>query len=268
MPDRADVEQCLAGLIAGVLYPEGFETDSVIRNVCKVYRGWPVSGALESDLAAGVVHVSVQPVAGSVRDCTRFSQEWQGVCPAATLVGLAQGELVSFSGEGGPGHVAGIAVDGQAYAYRMRFGDSAALVAAALAAQIRMDRPALASGPSVSLLNGRNIRVRIVTDGAGGRELRRQQAIFRVTFWCPDPATRDTIVSLIDGALAAMTFVDVAGWACRLQLSSDSSSDEGSAAGIWRRDLLYAVEYPTVMSEALPALLFGIADVNQVAFVG
>ena len=268
MPDRSDVEQALAGLIAGALYPNGFESDSVIGNLCRIYRGWPVAGALENDLARGIAHVAVQPISGTTRDRTRYPQEWQGSCPSPTMSVVVANDSVTFVGGGAPGQVAGIRVDGRAYAYRMRAGDTAALVAAALAAQVRADRPALASDRSVHLLNGRGVLARIVADGEGGRELRRQQTGFRVTCWCPDLVTRDNLVSTVDLELARWIFIDVGGWACRLQHIGDSSTDDGSAGGIWRRDLLYSVEYPTVASETLPAMLFGFADVNGVMNVG
>ncbi len=268
MPDRSDVEQALAGLVADVLYPNGFMSDSVIGAVCKIYRGWPVANALETDLEQGLVHVSVVPVAGAVRDRTRYSTEWQGVSPPATVTATVSGDFVTFTGFGGSGQVAGIRVDGRAYGYRMRDGDSAALVAAALAMQIRADRPAIANGSSVYLLNGRNIIARVVTDAHGGQEFRRQEGQFRVSFWCPDPAVRDAIVGLVDTALATQAFIDVGGWACRLQLSGESSTDDGAVAGLWRRDLLYSVEFPTVTTETLPTMLFGIAEVNAVDWIG
>ncbi len=268
MPDRADVEQALAALISTILYPNGVGVDGLVEAGCRVYRGWPVPRLLEDELAQGLVHVTVQPVAGTTRDRTRYGSDWQGASPAPTMIGVVNGDIITFSGLGGPGHVAGIRVDGLAYAYRVRAGDSTALVAAALAAQIRADRPAIAIGSDVHVASGLGLLVRVVTDGVGGRELRRQSAAFRVTFWCPDPATRDLVVAGVDGAIAASLFIDVAGWACRLQLSGESSTDEGSAGGIWRRDLLYSVEYPTTSAETLSAMLFGITDVNGVPFAG
>lgn len=267
MPDRSDVEQALAGLIASALYPEGAAGDSVVGNVCKVYRGWPVAHALETDLGQGVVHISVVPVSGALRDRTRYSTEWQGASPPATMTVSTSDEMVTFAGLGGPGQVAGIRVDGLGYAYRMRAGDAAALVAAALGALIRADRPAVAAGTSVHLLNGRSTSARIVTDGQGGQELRRQEGRFRVSFWCPDPSTRDVIVSLIDVMMASWPFIDVSGWACRLQLAGETITDDGAAGGLWRRDLLYSVEYPTVATEVLPSMLFGLADVNGVGWI-
>ncbi len=268
MPDRSDVEQALAELIAGALYPSGVTGDSAVGNICKIYRGWPVANALETDLEQGVVHVSVVSVSGALRDRTRYSTEWQGVSPPPTMTVSVSDELVTFAGSGGAGQVAGIAVDGQAYAYRMRAGDGAALVAAALAAQIRNDRPAVATGTSVHLLSGRRTVARIVTDGHGGQELRRQEGRFRVSFWCPDPSTRDAVVSLVDVAMAGWTFIDVGGWACRVQLAGETATDDGAAGGLWRRDLLYSIEYPTIAIEVVPTMLFGVSDVNGVAWLG
>lgn len=266
MPDRADVEQAVAKLVADGLYPNGADSDSAVGVVCRVYRGWPVPGALDADLAQGVVHVTVQSISGVLRDRTRFSQEWQGITPAPTMGAFVDGETVGFQGDPGIGQVAGVLVDGQSYVYRLRHGDTAALVAAVLAAQIRLDRPAIASEATIDLPGGRGLVARIVADGQGGRELRRQEAGFRVTLWCPDPATRDTVARAVDLALAQLTFLDVGGWACHVRLAGGSSTDEGSASGAWRRDLLYSIEYPTVLSETLPAMLFGMASVNETPF--
>lgn len=267
MPDRSDVEQALAGLVAGALYPGGTDADSAVGNVCKVYRGWPVANALDTDLERGIVHVSIVPVDGAFRDRTRYSAEWQGALPATTMSASITTELVTFQGLGGSGQVAGIAVDGQAYAYRMQAGDSASLVAAALAALIRADRPAVAIESGVHLVSPRSLVARVVADGQGGEELRRQEGRFRLSFWCPDPATRDQVVSLVDVALAEMTFIDVAGWACRLQVAGESSSDQGAAGGLWRRDLVFLVEFPTVLNQVLPTMLFGVSDVNDVDWI-
>ncbi len=268
MPDRADVEQALAALIAGVLYPDGAGGGSAVGLTCRIYRGWPVAAALEADLAVGVAHATVQPVTGSVRDTTRYSQDWQGAVPAATLHGSVLGELVRFEGLAAVGQVAGVLADGRPYAYRVRAGDTAGLVAAVLAGLIRADRPAVLHDATVLMPGGRGVVARVVADGEGGRELRRQIAGFRVTLWCPEPAARDRVAALVDLALAGVAFLDVGGWACRVRLSGGSSTDEGSAGGVWRRDLLYSVEYPTVFEENLPAMLFGLTEVNGVDFAG
>ena len=267
MPDRADVEQALAALLAGAFYPSGPQDRSVLGMACRIYRGWPVVASLMEDLAAGVVHVTVQPVAGAVRDSSRYPQEWIGSVPAATLNAIVDGETASFRGEGAVGQVAGVLVDGLGYAYRVRQGDTAGLVAAMLAEMVRKVRPAVLQGATISLAGGQGLAARVVMDGVGGRELRRQQSGFRITLWCPDPRTRDQAAALADLALAGVAFLDVGGWGCRLRVSGGSSTDEDSAGGVWRSDLLYSVEYPTVAEEVLPAMLFGTTGTNGVGLV-
>lgn len=265
MPDLAEVEQGLAAVIAGALYPGGTEAASAVGTVCRVYRGWPTAAALEADVAAGVTHVSVQPVSGSVRDTTRFAAEWQGSVPVPTLRAVVAGEVVSFVGLPAVGQVAGVLVDGVAQAYRVRAGDTVGVVAAVLASLVRTIRPAELRGETIVLPGGRGVVARVVADGVGGTELRRQSAGFRVTVWAPGPDVRDRVAGCVDVALAAVTFLDVSGWGCRVQAGGGAVVDSGSAAGIWRRDLVYRVEYPTVQDASLASMLFGECLVNGVA---
>ena len=252
MPDQSDIEQALAALAAGALAgdPAGV----------RVYRGWPRAAALEADLRAGRAHLTVTP-GGSPRDTSRYPANWQGAVPVPTLQVAVLGEVVLFTGQGGPGQVAGLRVDGQEYAYRLRDGDTPGLVAAVLAAQVRVDRPALLQGTSVLLLDGRGIVARVVADGAGGTELRRQVQPMRLTLWCPAPDVRDRLSAAVDLALAWTVFLDVGGWGCRMRAAGGSVTDDGAAASVWRRDLLVAVEYPTVADAALPTMLWGTASV-------
>ena len=266
MPDRAEVEQALAAEIASALYPNGAESDSVVGVVCRIYRGWPVSGALEADLARGMAQITVQPMAGSFRNTTRYSAEWQGEPPEATLTVSVDDDTVTFDGAPASGQAVGVLVDGLTYVYRVQPGDTPEMVASSVASLIAPNREADTYDAMVSIPNARGLLARVVSDGQGGRELRRQVAGFRVTLWCPDPGVRDLVAGVVDLALADQVFMDVGGWDCRLRCSGGSSTDASSEAGVWRRDLIYSIEYPTTTSEALPAMLFGVADVNGVPF--
>ncbi len=266
MPDRADVEQALAAFVAGTLYPNGTGSDSAVGAVSRVYRGWPVNVALETDLARGAVHVTIQPVSGSMRDRTRYPQDWQGSQPVTTLQASVNGGVIQFSGVGAVGQAVGVMLGGQTYVHRAADGDTPERIAGALAGLIGANWPVQVNGASVTVLGVQGIVARVVCDGQGGQELRRQEAGFRVTLWCPDPTTRDTVAGAIDLAMAGITFLDVLGWGCRVRVSGGTSTDEGAAGGVWRRDLLYSIEYPTATTQALPAMLFGVDDVNGVPF--
>ena len=268
MPDQVDVEDALAGVIAGALYPAGPGAVSAVGTVCRVYRGWPVADALVADLGAGIADVTVQPVDGSFRDTTRYPVEWQGRAPVCPLVAEASGSSVRFSGNAVPGIVAGVRVDGLAYAWRLDDGASAGLVAAVLAGMVRAHRPAELRGAEVSFPGAWDVVARAVSDGVGGTELRRQSGLFRVTAWCPSVEARDRFSGLVDVALARVAFLDVMGWGCRVRAAGGRSSDEAGVVRAWRRELMYRVEYPTVLEESLPSMLFGAGSVNGAAYVG
>lgn len=259
MPDQADIEQGLASLGAEALRGDPAEV--------RVYRGWPRAASLEADLRAGWAHLSVTP-GGAARDATRYPVEWQGRVPARTLTAVTNGETVTFGGMAGSGQVAGLRVDGVGYAYRLRDWDTPGAVAAELAAMVRADRPAELHGTVVIMAGGRDVLARVVADGAGGTELRRQRQPMRMTLWCPAPDVRDRLASLLDVAVAGAPVLDVGGWACRMHGAGGATMDDGAAGGIWRRDLVYLVEYPTVAVGILPAMLWGAVSVGDRASVG
>ncbi len=259
MPDQADIEQALAALGAEALRDDPAEV--------RVYRGWPRAASLEADLQAGRAHLSVTP-GGAARDATRYLAEWRGVVPAPTLQAAVDGEAVTFGGVAGPGQVAGLRVDGVAYACRLRDGDTPGAVAAVLAGLVRVDRPVELHGAAVTLPGGRGLLARVMADGAGGTELRRQVQPMRMSLWCPVPAVRDRLAALLDLAAAASPMLDVGGWACRVRAAGGVTTDEGAAAGVWRRDLVYSVEYPTVLAKALPTMLWGTVSAGDRVAVG
>lgn len=259
MPDQSDIEQALASLGAAALQDDPADV--------RAYRGWPRAASLEADLAAGLAHLTVTP-GGPPRNTTRYPAEWQGQVPMPTLGAVVDGHSVRFIGAAAAGQVAGLRVDGSAYAARLRDGDTAGAAAALLAALVRAHRPAGLQGATVLLPEGRGILARVVMDGHGGTELRRQVQPMRLTLWCPSPGVRDRLASVLDVTLAATPVLDVGGWACRLRAVGGMTTDEGAAAGIWRRDLVSTVEYPTVLTEDLPAMVWGTATADGRSEVG
>lgn len=268
MPDQADVEVGLAAFLAGALYPKGVGAASAVGTVCRVYRGAPVVGALGEDLVAGIAHVTVAPVAGSVKATTRFSPEWQGSVGVCPLVVAVEGVTAIFSGAAAPGMVAGVIVDEKAHVWRVTDAVTPAVVAAVIADLVRVDRPAVLSGDGVTFPGAFRVVARAVSDGSGGEELRRQEGRFRVTVWCPSPEVRDVVGAFVDLALAGLVFLDVGGWGCRVLSAGETSHDEGAAVRAWRRELYYTVEWPTVLYSDLPSMLFGAGSVNGAGYLG
>jgi hypothetical protein len=264
MADQSDVERALVAAVAGALYPDGAEAASVAGVVCRVYRGWPRAAALDADLAAGRVNVTVFPDGAEARDTTRWA-EAPVVLGAGTpsLLASSAGDTASFSGVAAVGQVAGVLAGGVAAAYRVAAGDTPELVAAVLAARLRAaGLVARLAGASVSVPGAGPVVARVVADRVAVSELRRQEQGFRVSLWCPSAASRDLVAGVVDTALAAAGFVALAdGGAARLLYRASTVFDQSVNARLFRRDLLYTAEYATTARETLPSMLFGTSEI-------
>lgn len=258
MADQSDVEEALVKIATAALYPGGTAQPSVPGPDCRIYRGWPNSAALDADLGSGVVNVTVFPVEGSTRTTTRYSEQWIGTPAPPTLTVQIDGTTVTFGGTAEPGQIAGILVNGLAYAYRTRSGDSNQSVAANLAAVMRADSIVQLAASSVTIAGAHEVQARVVTDASVRQEIRRQEQDFRVTCWCPTPATRDATATAIDLAISAQHFLPLSdATAGRITYAGTAEFDQSQNARLYRRDLRYKVEYATIQSDTLPAMLFG-----------
>ncbi len=266
--DQSDVEQALVTLISGALYPLGESAASTVGPTCRIYRGWPNAAALDADLAAGRINVTVFPVDQLQRNTTRFPDQWQAVPAPPTLTASVAGLSVSFAGSAAAGQLAGVLADDSSYVYRTQTGDTPAMVAAALAVALRADRIAQLSDATITIPNAGRLIARTAADTAATQELRRQQQGFRITAWCPSPATRDAVAIAIDPTLAALTFIALPdGSAGRLRFASTTTFDQQEDAALYRRDLLYTVEYATTATALQPAMLFGDLVLNGTSFI-
>jgi hypothetical protein len=267
MADQSDVEQTLATLILSRVYPSGIEEASALGADCRIYRGWPIAAALDADLANGVVNVTVNPAGTQAAITTRYIQEWTGEAPIASLTVSATGNQVTFGGVAAEGQVAGVLADRLSYAYRLQAGDTPELVAANLAALARKDWVVNLSGRRLTILGPSKVLSRVVADATVQREIRRQRQTFQIAFWCPGPGIRDSVAVLIDEMLARLPFITIGdGVQARIQYEGTSVYDQSQNALLYRRDLLYGVEYPTVIRDLNPTMLFGDLTINAADF--
>lgn len=268
MADQADVETALVTLAAAALYPNGSDQPSVPGPDCRIYRGWPNAAALDSDLSAGRINVTVFPTSDPLQLTTRFAEQWMGPADGPGLAVVVQGNSVTLSGSADPGQVAGVLADEHAYVYRTRTGDTPARVAANLADKARADWVVGLAGTVITLHGPARITARVVADVPVMKEIRRQQQGFRITCWCPTPASRDVTATAIDQALAGVTFLDMPdSTRARIIYNGTAVFDQSQDALLYRRDLLYRVEYPTIVAETQPSMLFGDLALNAGHFL-
>jgi hypothetical protein len=183
------------------------------------------------------------------------------------LAVLVAGTTATLFGTAAAGQVAGLMVDTQAVAYRTAEGDTPELVAAILAGMIRnpsdgRGRPVQVAGASLTVPGAGVLLGRVVADQPVLNEVRRQQQNFRITAWCPNASGRDTVCAAVDATLAGQAFIALPdGSAGHLRYVSTTVFDQSLNARLYRRDLLYGVEYATTVVQSLPSMLFGTVSI-------
>lgn len=255
MADLSDVEDALVALIAQTLYPNGTAQPSVPGVACIVYAGWPTASRLDADLVAGKTHVTVFPTP-TERNTTRYPKDWQtqAITPA-TLTLTISGQTVTVGGAmPSPFSVHNLAVlaNGKNYVYAVQATDTLAGIATALAALLAVDFPGTTSTGAVITcpVSCHLAAAKVGTSGTSIREIRRQERVFQITVWSDTPAHRNAVIQPVDVALAATQFLTMAdGTAARLIYKGSPITDNNQKAKLYRRDLMYTVEYATTQIE-------------------
>ena len=273
MADASDVSATLVGLISGFIYPNGTSNPSAAAVDARVFVGWPVPATLQTDISNDVCQISVYPLP-TERNTTRYESAWQnGIINTPTLTLTALGQTVTVGGAVAPAnnpHNACIFVGGIPYIYAVQPTDTIVTVATALATLINAAVPGtLSSGPQI-LLPGTAVLgpVRVGVTGSSILEIRRQEKLFQITIWANTPQNRSALAKTIDPALAAMHFInlpDLTGG--RLIYRNNRESDTAEKQQVYRRDLIYSVEYPTIQTQTLPQILT-VEQVYSVAVAG
>jgi hypothetical protein len=258
LADLSDVEAALVTAVTAAVYPAGLTAPSITGNPLRIYRGWPLIGPLANDLAGGVANISVFSVANSTRNTTRWAPRAVTASGVPTLSVSVSANSATFSGASGAGQLAGLLISNQPFVYRVTSGDTPALVAAMLAQLVRKVRACWLSGATVTVPGLASIIARVVADGTSLTEWSRQRQGFRISAWCPDPATRDVLCSAIGSAFSSIAFLTLSdGTGGRIRYRSTASFDDDQDAQQYRRDLVYEVEYGTTVLADAPSLLFG-----------
>ncbi|MDB5965526.1 MAG: putative phage protein [Polaromonas sp.] len=247
MADVSEVADALAALVQAAVYPSGTGAAPAGGVACKIYQGWPEPKQLLADLQAQHAHVSIWP-SDQDRVTTRRMPEWvQAAAPAPSLAATAAGTAVTIGGTVSTPQAVALLIDGKDYAYAVQPADTLASIAAALAALVVADRAASSAGPVLTIPGSRTIYARLVTTGTSVRETRRESRVFKVIVWADAPARRTALAKVIDQALCALVRVAFAdGTVGNIDYVGSQQVDSEQRQGIYRRDLSYAIEYPTL----------------------
>lgn len=261
MADLDDILGKMVTLITGIIYPNGTDHSSSTGGTVKVYEGWPIPSILESDLAAGTAHVSVFPQQAERNTTRRPIAFEEAHIPAATLTATVAGNVVTIGGTVTIPQAVMVIANDVGYAYQLRTGDTLAGIAASLAALIPN---ATADGTSITISGVYRLSANVIVNGIACKETRRQERVIQVTVWAPTPAIRTAIVKVVDPYLGAIERFSLDDYTvARLTYRGSPITDNLQKATIYRRDLLYSVEYPTITQQTFTAIGRATATVTR-----
>lgn len=255
MADQSDVAQAIADIIGMAIYPNGmgappigFTLSSGQPGTCvRINQGWPIPAQLDKDMSAGIPNVTVYPLRG--KDTTRYLthfEETQVNTPTLTLT--AQGQSVTVGGTipdaSNPTNLV-IVANGLPYTYQVQASDTLNSIAAALAALIpgAGATNALITLPDASALGA----VRVGISGTIADIAESESRRFQITVWAPDPQMRSIIAKAIRTALAPLSRIPLSdGTTGNITFVDDFPTDASQKSAIYRRDIWYSVDYPTL----------------------
>ena len=99
--------------------------------------------------------------------------------------------------------------------------------------------------------------------GTAARELRRQTRVFAISVWAAGHDRRDAAAGAIDAGLAAIARLTLAdGSVAVLRYVGATQIDGEQAAGLYRRDIAYSLDYATTRQQVLTAVATTVTDVT------
>ncbi|MBB1614525.1 hypothetical protein A9978_18985 [Pseudomonas sp. UMC65] len=247
MADLSDVLNQLTAQVAAIVYPNGTSQPSVCGIQVKIYPGWPVPNVLESDLKVGRAHISLYPLATERKTTRYIGRDWTPlVAPVHSVTMMVSGATVTLSGTISRQNLL-INVNGVSHVYAMQPSDTLTSAATGLSALI----PGSSSvGPVITLSGAHSIIARVGGFGAAIKETKRQEKQFQITVWAPTPTARDAASSPIDSHLSDATGIALPdGSYGIIRYSHSIQTDAQEKSGLYRRDLIYTVDYATTQTQ-------------------
>lgn len=264
MADLSDVEQSVVNLIGGLVYPNGITAPSTILNDAgqpmpvRIFRGWPLPDSLDQDLAEGVLNISIYNNSKDEKNTTRFPPDYQTVSletPTVAASVNAQNQIV-ITGAGATGvyqYVTVLVGTRVVVSYSVLATDTAATIATQLAAMITAAYgPASATGGVITVTYGAPYMVALVgVTGVQAAEWRRQITSIIITLWCPSWTVRDNTAKTLEPTFAMTTFLTMPDqFQARFRYLNTTQTDSMSEkVHLYRRDLVYHVEYATTVTD-------------------
>ena len=246
MADQTEIANALVSLIASVTYPNGTAQPSIAPGGVPVliYQGWPVSPKLDNDLRAGVVHISVFPTP-TERITESFAADMQPLSINTPTVQVASaGNQITVTGSGAAGQNVGLLINGAPFVYAVQPTDTAVSIATALAGLISAKMGASNAGTVITVPTARSVSARVGVQGTSVRVLQRREKLFQISVWANSFNARDPLAAAVDAILTDSVRLSMAdGTQAIVRYRTSMQHDGSQKAGLYRRDMIFAVEY-------------------------
>jgi hypothetical protein len=261
--DISDVTAYLAQVAANAVYPNDTSQPSVAGMDCRIYEGWPDPDQLDLDVGGRMLQgnppTAVTRPGGPVANVSIFPMQGTGITvyqildetytivhPTIDLSITVSGDTVTVSGEPAAGEYLTLVCD-DAHVYSQT-GATAAALLSALASAAQANYPtASATATTLTVPVGHTLVVRQGGVGTLGKVTHRQRHPVMVSVWAPTQVVRARLASAIDNAIKTKIKVTMPDSSQALVIYNRTNViDDQTAATVYRRDLIYNVEYATV----------------------
>jgi hypothetical protein len=256
---RAAIAQVVGGLIYPASVPAGTAPASPVAGCpVRIFQGWPEREAIDADMAAGIVNVSVYSLPGSTNTTRYPVVEVPISVSEPTLEWTVVGNTATLGGTVSTPQNVGLLVDRQAFLYAVQPTDTLASIATALAALVTAAQPASAAGPVVTIPGSHSIIGRAGGVATTLREVGRQKVTVEIVIMAPSDALRNTVGAAIEPGLHTLRRIRLAdGSIAMAWFGQVVDTDELVKSGIYRRILWLDGEYAsTVISTAAQIISF------------
>jgi hypothetical protein len=259
MADPSEILNVIAAQVAAIVYPNGTGSPSVTGTVVSVYAGWPVHSVLDTDIQAGITHISVYPMEGEQKIPTALGRPYRAVdCGDPSVIATVSGTAVTLSGTVSTPQNLYFLVDGSGYHYSVQSGDTLTSIATAITTLI----PNASNVEEViSLPQATQIVARVGGVGTEARELRRQAKEYRITVWAPTTLLRDTLGGALDEGLSINSSLQLLDNLPAFMIYARSMYSQNTQ--IYRRDMVFSVNYATSQTLSAPQVVAPVMSIND-----
>jgi hypothetical protein len=263
LADLSDVTAYLATAVANAVYPNGTSQPSVAAMDVRVFEGWPMPDQLDRDMlgqmlsgtpptpvtrpGGAVANVSVFPMQGTGIAVYQQQDETYVITPVNYGMAMSvAGNVITVSGQPNPGEYLTLVCDG-AFVFSQTGATTAALLAAIATAAQAQYPTASSTATTLTVPTGHSLIVRQGGVATLGKVTHRQRQSVMVTVWAPTEAVRATLAKAIDNAIKQIIKITMPDTSQALVIYSRTNVlDDRQSTAIYRRDLIYDVEYATV----------------------